>query len=58
MTIDKDSLKWLEENLDSIEYGDIGLIFHIRNGTIDWIDKFFKATTKKKVDKCEKDSII
>jgi len=56
MTIDKESLKWLEEHIDCTDHGDVGLIFHIRDGKIDWIEKFVRTT--KKVDKCKKDSII
>jgi len=47
-------IDWLEISINELllttGYGDAGLIFHIREGKIEWVEKI-KRETEKAVDK-------
>jgi hypothetical protein len=37
---------WIEQALDELIYGEISVIFHIRCGKIEWVEKVKKETIK------------
>ncbi len=49
MKIDPALIAWLEEELDRIAFGELGLLFHIRNGSIEWTEKIHRETVKKQL---------
>jgi len=44
--INPELIKWMEKNIEEKENGDVGLIFHIRDGKIEWIEKLNRTTEK------------
>ena len=46
MKIDPTYIEWFEECIEEKENGDIGLIFHVRDGKVDWIEKINRTTEK------------
>ena len=58
MKIDPESLRWLRSQLSRVQYGEVGVIFHLRGGHIEWTERVFRET-QKGVDKeaqCSVDS--
>jgi len=50
MIVPTELLQWIEHSLDSVPFGEVGMIFHLRNGRIEWTEKI-KRETEKCVDK-------
>lgn len=50
MKLDQETIKWVESALDEAYYGEVGLIFHVRNGKIEWMEKI-RRESKKVVDR-------
>lgn len=48
MKIDTAVIAWLETKLSSTEYGDVGLIFHIKNSAVEWTEKIHRVTERNK----------
>ncbi len=46
MKIDPSLIEWLEKCIVAKENGDVGLIFHMRDGKIEWIEKINRTTEK------------
>lgn len=42
-------VEWLQNNIKSTDHGEVGLIFHIRQGKVQWIEKINRHT--EKIDK-------
>ena len=51
MKIDPDSLRWLRAQLGRVAYGEVGVIFHLRGGQVEWAERIFRETRKEGVDK-------
>ena len=44
--LDPALIEWLEKCIEEKENGNVGLIFHIREGKIEWIEKINRTTGK------------
>jgi hypothetical protein len=48
--VDPASLRWLERELGRIQNGEVGLVFHLREGKVEWTEKMVRET--RKADDC------
>jgi hypothetical protein len=47
MTLRDETIEWLKEQFDNcIKWGELGIIFNLRDGKIEWIEKIKKITEK------------
>ena len=46
MRIDCDVITWIELTIDELIYGEVSVVFHVRHGKIEWIEKVKKETMK------------
>ena len=51
MKLDPDSLRWLRCQLDRVAFGEVGVIFHLRGGEVEWVERISRETRKQGVDK-------
>ncbi len=57
MKIDPKIVDWVEAALDTVSFGEVCVVFHVRKGSIDWIEKMKRETSKNlltTVPECEK----
>ena len=50
MMMPTELLQWIERSLDSVAFGEVGIIFHLRNGRIEWTEKI-RRETERSVDR-------
>lgn len=46
MPVDEKCIVWLHESADRMRNGHVGLVIHIRNGAVCWIEKVHRETEK------------
>ncbi len=44
--INPELIEWIEKCIEEKENGNVGLIFHVRDGEIEWIEKINRTTEK------------
>jgi len=44
--MDQQLIDWAEENLKNMEYGEVKIIFHVREGKIAWVEKVIIVNQK------------
>jgi len=56
LEIPPEYMQWFCNTIRECSHGNVGLIIHIHDGQIDWVEKIHRIT--KKLDTCEENSKI
>jgi hypothetical protein len=46
MKLGRETIQWIELALDDIRFGEVSVIFHLRDGKIEWTEKIKRETEK------------
>ena len=46
MKLDQETIEWVEQKVAEIEFGDVTLVFHVREGKVEGREKVWRKTEK------------